>query len=57
MLQSFQENYVRETPSSGSSLHPGKREKRGEGDLTGLQHPGTGRPQALLVMFTRRTIV
>jgi len=57
MLQSFQENYVRETPSSGSSLHPGKREKLGEGDLTGLQHPGTGRPQALLVMFTRRTIV
>lgn len=51
-MQCLQENGVEETLSNGSSSHQDKKEKLEEGDPAVLQHLGTGKPLAPLVMFT-----
>lgn len=52
LLQSFQGSCAMETQSNGFSSHQDNKEKPKEEGPTGPQLLGTGRPQALLGMFT-----
>lgn len=52
LLQSFRVSCAMETQSNGFSSHQDNKEKPKEEGPTGPQLLGTGRPQALLGMFT-----